>query len=291
MQVLMIDTSPLFKDFLKNKLTSEKINVDLIQGRRDVFTKILSLLPDLVIIETDNDLTGIFELLEKKHENPNTTNIPTFIIGPAVKSDTLLELMHLGTTKYFSKPFFFDTLCDSISKMFKVQLPMDYTTSILETHINGNLIFVEISQGMNREKCALLKYELTNLVQTNKMTSIKLVLMLSDLPLSFVDGINLEQLLNSITSVPNLQKTDIKILTLDSYTKELIEGHPEYKGIQVDSNIFLFLNNIVDSSTSQDLLTIITEKILNKDKKPQSTLVDLRFNSDIETRKTFLANL
>ena len=37
-QVLLIDAPQLFREFLKEKLTAEKVTVDVAQGDRDAFT-------------------------------------------------------------------------------------------------------------------------------------------------------------------------------------------------------------------------------------------------------------
>ena len=38
--VLLIDASPLFREFLKDKLSAEKVSVTVTQGKRDAFIKI-----------------------------------------------------------------------------------------------------------------------------------------------------------------------------------------------------------------------------------------------------------
>ena len=49
--VLIVDPSPMFREFLKDKLTEEKISVTVVQEKRDAIIKITSMLPDLVIYE------------------------------------------------------------------------------------------------------------------------------------------------------------------------------------------------------------------------------------------------
>ena len=50
-QVLIVDTPPIFREFLKNKFSEEKIDVTFIQEKRDAITKMISLFPDLVIMD------------------------------------------------------------------------------------------------------------------------------------------------------------------------------------------------------------------------------------------------
>lgn len=65
--VLIIDAPPMFREFLKNKLSEEKVNVVITQEKRDALIKITSVLPDLVIIDINefDDPDAIMELFQK----------------------------------------------------------------------------------------------------------------------------------------------------------------------------------------------------------------------------------
>ena len=54
-QVLIVDASPTFFEFLKDKLGEEQIEVTAVQGRRDALTKLISILPDLMILDINED--------------------------------------------------------------------------------------------------------------------------------------------------------------------------------------------------------------------------------------------
>ena len=291
MQILMIDAPPFFRDFLKNKLSAEKVVIEQAQTRRDAATKILSMLPDLVIIDSDKYLTGIVEIMEKKADNPNTASIPTIITGPATNSDTLTDLMHLGMTYYFTKPLQYDSFYEVIAKICRVQCIVDKTPCILETHINGNLIFAELTQGLNRDKMSLLKYRIADLISINKLTSPKLVLLMTGMSLSFVDGFNLELLFNSLISTPGLSANDITVLTLDPFTRELINGHKEYKGIKVVTNIIMSLNDLVDSTVSREISDLIIDKILSQKEENEPPIIDLRFRDESDERRKVIEEL
>ena len=68
------------------------------------------------------------------------------------------------------------------------------------------LLFFQIARGLNREKLSLLKYKLTEIIDANKLTIPKLVIMLTDLSLSFIDGSNLEILFDSVIADSRIQK-------------------------------------------------------------------------------------
>ena len=60
-QVLIIDASPMFREFLKEKLTAEKVSVEIAKGKRDAFTKLISTLPDLVIIDVEESMEDLID--------------------------------------------------------------------------------------------------------------------------------------------------------------------------------------------------------------------------------------
>ena len=79
--VLLIDGSSLFQGFLRDKVAAEQVKLECASGR-EAYTKMLSLLPDLVIIEIETAITeDINLLLEKKHIDPNAKKIPGIIKG------------------------------------------------------------------------------------------------------------------------------------------------------------------------------------------------------------------
>ena len=82
-KVLIIDTHTLFKDFLKQKLSLDQIEVTVSQQKRDGYTKLISTLPNLVILDMNEDKETEMDFLEKKAGDINTLNIPVIITGPA----------------------------------------------------------------------------------------------------------------------------------------------------------------------------------------------------------------
>lgn len=279
-QVLLIDASPMFREFLKEKLTAEKVAVETTNGMRDAFTKMISLLPDLVIIDVQSSMEDLIDFLESKHADPNAKLIPIIISGPIIEREKVSMLTQFGVVKYFTKPIKFDIFFESIGKILKASFSIDVTPCVLEIHINGNIIFIEIAQGMNREKLALLKYKMPELINENHIVNPKIILMMTDLQLSFVDGANLELLLDNVTADTRIQKKNIKVLSLDSFTKELVDGHPAYKGIEVTNNLNQVLNSLVESGPTTDLHQLVTDKILSSDEKAQQGSVEMRFVSD-----------
>ena len=196
--VLIVDASPIFREFLKDKLAEEKIQVSFSQEQRDAITKILNLLPDLVILNIDEmyDEAALMDFLQKKDSDPNASRIPMVAVGPSIDRSQIAVFAQYGIIKYFAKPVKFDIFFESIGRILKVAFSMDITPCVLDLHKNNDIIFVEVAQGLNREKLFLLKYKISEMIDHNEIDAPKVILMLTNLELTFVDGLNLELLMN-----------------------------------------------------------------------------------------------
>ena len=157
---------------------------------------------------------------------------------------------------------------------------MDTTPCVLEIHHNGNVIFVEIAQGLNREKISLLKYKIAEMIDNYKIKDPKLIVMMTNLQLSFVDGINVELLLDTVTADERVQKRNIKILSLDDYMNEFIDGHVEYVGVKVLKDLTSALGSIVGNAQANgDANEIIADSILAGEDDTTGS-VDIRFGTE-----------
>lgn len=277
-RVLIVDAPPLFREYLKDKLVNEKIAVDCATGSRDAFTKMISQLPDLMILDAPDNLTDLFEFLETKRKDPNASQIPVILTGPVLSRESITKLPYYNVIKYFNKPIKFDVFFESIGKVLRITLSIDTTPSILELHLNDNIIFIEIAQGLNREKISLLKYKLTEMIDDNNLTKPKVVLMLTDLNLSFVDGSNLEFLFDAVIADERIHPKNIKILSFDEFTKDLIDGHPAYAGMTVVDNLSSVLTSLVEGVG--DVTETITDRILNATSNTSEGSVQMRFYSE-----------
>lgn len=280
-QVLIINAAPMFREFLKEKLSSENVSVEISDSRLDSFSKVVRILPDLIIIDIESSFDEVMDLLERKMSDPNAKRIPVIISGPVMDRAQISSLVQFGVVKYFSKPIKFDIFFEAIGKIIRVNLSMDTTPCVLEIHHNGNIIFVEIAQGLNREKISLLKYRITEMIDNYKIREPKMIVMMTNLQLSFVDGINVELLLDTVTADERIQHRNIKILSLDNFMDEFIDGHVEYVGVKVIKDLTSALGSLVGKNNSNDEATdIIANSILAGDDSDADGMVDIRFGAD-----------
>jgi DNA-binding response OmpR family regulator len=287
-QVLLIDNSDVFRDFLKEKLTSLQVEVEVGISLLDSLSKMRSTVPDLVIIDFNSTRAFIFELLTKKKADPNAKDIPVLVIAQKVTKEETAGLGEHGVKKILPKPVRIDQLFQAISDVIHVDFMLDSTPCILEARVNDNVVFVEIAQGLNREKIGLLKYKIRELMALYELSFPKVLIMMTDLSLSFVDGPNLDLLMGNVMSATGTRNRNIKILTLDPFVRDFITGNKEYADIQILSDLSKALDSLLkDVTDATDKETVISERILTADHtaRAQDVSLEMRFKSELESLK------
>lgn len=280
--VLIVDAPPMLREFLKEKFAAENITVEVAEAQRDALPKFLSVLPDLVIVNIENSVSDVEDFLAKKQADPNGKKVPVIVSGPVITHEEASDLVQYGVIKYFTRPIQFDLFFDSIGRVLHSAFAIDSTPCVLDMHLNHHIIFIEIAKGLNREKISLLKYKIADIIQKNNLTLPKLVLMMSDLSLSYVDGLNLELLLTNITEDRRVLRRNIKILSFDPFVSDFIEGHPLYEGIEVVQDLSKVITSLVDS-VSDSVENVISDKILASSESDGDESMGIRFFSDAET--------
>ena len=279
-KVLIADKHTLFREFLTTKLEEDQIEVILTQENRDTYTKMITVLPNLIILDMEDDSHEEMEFLERKIENFNTINIPVVVTGPSQDKSNLAALAKYGVVKYFAKPIQFDIFFDSIGKILHTPLSIDTTPCVLDLHRNGNLIFIELAHGLNREKMVLLQYKLSEMIEREDIDNPKIVIMLTNLELSFIDGYNIEFLIDNVLACPKVHNKNVKILSLSPFVKELLSGHPQYADIEMANQLPRLLTSLVDTTITSSVSDLITDKILTQSNEfgDDSGTVDTRFS-------------
>lgn len=280
-QVLLIAAPPLFNEFFKEKLTAENIKVEIALGIRDAYTKTVSILPDLIIVHVPEKYSNLRDYFDQKSRNPNAKSIPIILTGPVLKKEQLTELPSFNVVKYFNKPIKFEIFFDFIGKILKMPLTLDPTPCILELHLNENIIFIEIAQGFNLEKISLLKYKITEMIDSNKIKEPKVVFMMTDIELNFTDSINLEQLLINVTADFRIKSSNIKILTINPFVRDFIAGHEEFTEIEVVENLATVLTELVNDRQTESANDIISDKILTATADVDDGSIEMRSHSSL----------
>jgi CheY-like chemotaxis protein len=236
-KVLIIDESDLFREYLRDRLLAAGLDVETAINGLDGTVKLRSILPDLLMVDYNLTRRTCKELLEEKNRNPNTSSIPVILTAQQIDKNRLLELVPFNIKRVIMKPIKIDGLFATLSEILGFKLELDSTPCVIEAHVNDNIVFVEIAMGLNREKVDLLRFKITELLELYSIRNPRILVMLSDMELSFVDGPNMELLLRILLDRAGAKAQHIKLLTNSTFVRDFVRGRAEYANLEVVSNL------------------------------------------------------
>lgn len=292
-KILVIDESQLFRDYLKRKLGDYGFDVTVAVSGLDGASKLRTLLPDLLITDYHLSRKSAVELLKEKHNNPNTMKIPVILASAKVDRNALVEVARYNVRKMLTKPIRVDALLRAVGETLDVEVKIDDTPCIIEAHVNEGIIFIEVAQGLNREKIDLLRYKIVELVDLYELKSPKILVMMSGLELSSEDSIKLSALLNTILETSGAMKRYCKILTNDPFMKEFVASRDGLDGIEVTSKLDKAMDGLLSKKpTGGSILEQgpdARDDVVSKSapKKSRGESINMRFQEEHRTAMNF----
>ena len=288
-QILIIDETPLFREYLKFKLEDNNIEVSLGINAMDGIAKMRNLAPDLIILDYHLGRQGFMEVLKQKKKSPNTINTPVIIVAQHINQKRLIELVPYNVKKVFTKPIKIDALFTTLSEILGIHFNIDESPGIVEVHVNDSIIFVEIAKGLNRDKLDLLRFKIIELIDLYDIRTPKVIVMLSDIKLGFADAPNMQKLIETIIHSSRAKLRFIRILTIDDFVRQFITGKKEYAEIEVVTNLQFAMDGLLADmdrtmDSSGNKAELIGDKILQAKTLEDGEAVALKF--DAETKKT-----
>jgi DNA-binding response OmpR family regulator len=288
--VLIIDESDLFREYLKDRLTAAGLGVDSAINGLDGAVKLRNGMPDLVIMDYNLSRRSCKELLEEKNRNPNTASIPVLLTAQKIDKNKLLELVPYNIKRVIMKPIKIDGLFSSLSELLGVKLEIDETPCVIEAHVNDNIVFVEIAKGLNREKIDLLRFKVAELTELYSIRSPRILVMLADMELSFVDGTNMELLLKILLDYSKAKAKHIKLLTNSAFARDFVRGRPEFAEIEVVSNLQYAMDGLLTDYDPQVEMAegkaeMMAERILSAETHESGReAIEMRFEGEAKKK-------
>ncbi|MDR0655398.1 MAG: response regulator [Treponema sp.] len=296
-QILIIDESPLFREYLKLKLSGgDQAEVTVAVNALDGVAKLRTTYPDLIIMDFGLKGQGCLEVLKNKMENPNTIKIPVIVMAQHIDQKKIIELAPYGVKKVFAKPVKIDTLFSTLSELLGLSFSIDESPGIVETHVNDDIIFIEIAQGLNRDKLDLLRFKIIELIELYEIRIPKVIVMLSDIKLSFADAPNMQKLLETVLGASKTSKRYIRVLTRDAFARKFIEEQKDYEDIEVVSNLQYAMSGLLAELSgsmeyAEKKAEIIGDRILAAEEASSGESMQLRFDAEKRPRKIDMDSL
>ncbi|WP_041611051.1 response regulator [Treponema primitia] len=228
--ILIIDESPLFREYLVTKLAENELDldVDTAGNSQEGVSKMRLGYPDLIILDYPLGEQTYMDVLKEKKLNPNTAKVPVIMVAQKIDQQKLFALVPYGVQKVFTKPIKVDILFKTLKDILGIKFEIDESPSIVDVHVNDNIIFVELAQGLNADKLDLLFFKVRELIELYEIKFLKIILMLHDLDLHGTEIHKLEKLLNLLLKVSKGKHKLLLILTNDDRVKKFIAGQAEY---------------------------------------------------------------
>jgi len=284
-KILVIDESKLFRDFLTQKLEELGFEVIAAVNGLDGAAKLRREMPDLLIMDYYLSRTSSLELLEKKKSDPNTADIPVIMASGKIDRDKLVQVAHYNVRKFFTKPIRIDGLVKSISELLGVTLEIDSTPCIIEAHFNDDILFIEIAQGLNREKIELLRYKIAELMDLYEVKSPKVLIIMSSIDVSADDSISLSVLFSTVMENTRAKARQVKVLTNSAYVAEFIADRADYDGVEVTDSLERAMDGLLGrkagSMIDRESKTVQHEFLqVSSPKSGKEESVDMKFEGE-----------
>lgn len=282
-QVLLIDVAPTLKNYIAKKLHEAEVLVLHTDDVVTAFEFMKKSSAELAVIDYTFSRDALFNFLDTKQRDPEIADMPAIVLASTVGKHDSALLASYGVKKIIEKPVHVDELLSAIGLMLGVSFQVDRTPCILETRVNEDIIFIEIAQGLNRDKLELLQFRIIELIELYKLPDPKVLIIMTDLNLTYTDVPNLEYLIDRVLAVKSIDPANIKFLTLNKVVTEFFNGHPEYKEISAVTSLSEALSSFADKSiaaaneTAQELL----QPTPAPTERPQSDLLETRFKMDM----------
>ena len=126
-KILIIDESPLFRQYLAGKLVEQSFEVIEAHNGLEGAVKMRNVMPDLVIMDYYLSRKSSIEVLKEKKANPNTADAPVVIVSSKIDKSKVLQIASYNVKKLFSKPLKIDSFLHTVSEILGVELKIDDT--------------------------------------------------------------------------------------------------------------------------------------------------------------------
>jgi len=283
-KILIIDSFSLFCDYMKDRLEEFGFSVIVSKNGFDGLIKMRNEIPDLIITDMNLPRMSGIDLLKEKVKLKNTIAIPVIVCSNAIKESQMSSLKRYNVTKIIPKPIKIDILFDTIAALFKIPLTYDHSPCLLDVHLNDDILFIEISQGLNREKLGLLSYKIEEIRELYQIGIIKVLIILSDITVDMESSGLLNILMTNILNTTKAPADTTKILTSIEQVKEILSLRNEFKNIEIFSSFTEAIDSFgkIDIFDYGEKIDAIKEELLTIARLEQrdKETIELNFESE-----------
>jgi len=146
--MVIAEDNPDIRTYLKNEF-SDKYNVVLSNDGKEAYSKILSVMPDIVVSDVIMPEMDGLQLCKKIRNNPNVSHIPIVLLTARALDQDQLEGIEVGADVYITKPFNIKVLRQTVSNLLdtRAKLKVSYSEAKIK---DSDIKDVEINSPDDR---------------------------------------------------------------------------------------------------------------------------------------------
>ncbi len=248
--ILVMEDSDLVRSYLSKKLKEHDFEVLEAKTGFEGLIKLKNDRPDLVIMEYQLPrVTGV-EFLEEKHKTRPVADIPVIMISPKVDREKILAVARYKVARFIAKPIRLDTLMKGISEILGVEIALDASPCTIDVHMNEDILFIELAQGLNPEKIEIMGYKIAETLSLYRARTPRILIIMTGVELSGADALKLASFFKTIRDATGAPAQAMRILTTSPFVRDFVEHDEKMSGIGIAADLSSAMDGLLGIKVS-----------------------------------------
>jgi DNA-binding response OmpR family regulator len=280
--ILLIEGSDRVRGYLIKKLREQGFEAQEAKTGFDGLIKLKNNPPDLVITEYDLVRVSVAELLEEKSKTKNAADVPVIMLSAEVDRGKIRAVAKHKIARFLVKPLRIDTLMKAISEVLGTEYSLDATPCTIDVHINEQILFIELAQGLNSEKIELMGHRIVEILDLYGMKTPRILVIMTGIDLNEGDSVKLMAFFRTILEETGTPTKAIKVLTTSDYVARFLSKEERFAGIGISPSFTQAMDELLGIKVSDFIPTgfrIVRDDMLSA-RGATSGSLDLRFEGD-----------
>jgi DNA-binding response OmpR family regulator len=243
--ILVMEGSDLVRTYLTKKLS--ELGFDVMEAKTgfEGLIKLKNNRPDLVVMEFELPRIGGSEFLEEKLKTKPVADIPVIMFSSKVGRDKILAVAKYKVARFFAKPLRIDTLMKGISEILGVEIALDATPCNIDVHLNEEILFIELAQGLNPEKIELMSYKIAEILGLYGVETPKVLIIMTAVDLQGSDAPKLSGFFKAVLQATGAPAKAIRILTTSPFVREFVSRNSRLSGVEIAEDFSLAMDGLM----------------------------------------------
>lgn len=260
--VFLLERNPLLQNLLESRLQAEKVPVEVFVDLDDLIKALERSSPRLVILSLESlgfrDKEAcrkrVQEFIQSRSMQARPKRPSVFLLVESFDPAESQCWKDLGVQKIFDLPLKLDELLLAAAVELGTTFDIDQTPSVIEAHLNDDVLYIEVALGFNQEKLLLLRIRIRELLSLYGIRNPKVILLLPDFDPSrpAFSPTRLVSLLEDLLEVVGGRVGWIKVVGSEEAVRALIATHVRLAEVECLPTVEAALDSLM-ISTDRDL--------------------------------------